>query len=617
MQLLIRTRKLLMLTIYSERCQYVLSLVRTNLLTMKTIFPILLIFLFSFSLIAQNAPKITMSDYMGINTNVAAYDNKYLTDLSKCVKWIREYHDWSQYEAANNYYKWDNITTEPQGYTWPEHTDFMKECRRLNMNVLIDVLGKPSWAGSSPIPITTGTGSNASDYIEKLEFIGQLVARYGSKKISTNLLETADRATGLNYIKYYEDDNEPDYTWKTPRWTAENYAKYCNAVHDGFGVSTDADHPLLGIKSVDPDAMHVMAGLASSDTTYLNKVVLASRGRIPFDVLNMHWYCTDMTNAYSPENEKYGYEVSFQKFFKWKNRVVPNIPVWMTEFGWDTYLAADNKHSYTFAPALQQANYLMRSYMVLLKMGFEKAFLFMDTDSNSKDILQYSSSGLLADKTSKYPKKISYYYLATMQNVLGKAEFSKVASFKELSGTNEVYCIEFVNSANSEKTLVLWTRKTNSKVDDGTRTAYSLNIGYQAEYAYLVVPVDKDMDGDTLRFANPGQKLDLNLTETPQFVVVSGNSTSAGFLPKGKLELEVYPNPANSEVHFSLSVPEKQKVNISVYTMDGKLVQIIADGQLKAGKHQFDFGNELQAGTFLVCAKTETETTYRKVILLD
>jgi hypothetical protein len=584
---------------------------------MKAIFPILFFFLFPFSLVAQTRPKITMSDYMGINTNVAAYDNKFLTDLSKCVKWIREYHDWSQYEAANNFYKWDNITKEPQGYTWPEHTDFMKECRRLNMNVLIDVLGKPSWAGTSPIPVNSGTGANASDYMERLEFMGQLVARYGSKKISASLLETADKTTGLNFIKYYEDDNEPDYTWKNPRWTAENYAKYCNAVHDGFGVTTDADHPLLGIKSVDPDAMHVMAGLASSDTTYLNKVVLASGGRIPFDVLNMHWYCTDMTNAYSPENEKYGYEVSFRKFFKWKNRVVPNIPVWMTEFGWDTYLANDNKHSYTYAPALQQANYLMRSYLVLLQMGFEKAFLFMDTDSNSKDILQYSSSGLLTDRTSKYVRKQSWYYLATMQNVLGKTEFSKVISYKEQSGTNEVYCFEFANPVNTEKIFALWTRKTNSKVDDGTTATYPFNLGYQPEYAYSVVPMDTDMDGDTIRYSNPGQILELNLTETPQFVIVSGNSTHSGITPSEKLDFKVFPNPANTEVQISFTLSEKQNVNISAYSLDGKLIETIADGLVEQGNHQYSFGKGLKAGTYLLGVKSATASSFRKVILLD
>ena len=558
-----------------------------------------------------------MADYMGVNTNVAAYDYKYLADLSKCVKWIREYHDWSQYEAANNFYKWDNITKEPQGYTWPEHTDFMKECQKLGISVLIDVLGKPSWAGTSPIPNTSGTGTNASDYLEKLEFLGQLVARYGSKKISTALLETADKATGLNMIKYYEDDNEPDYTWKTPLWTAANYAKYCNAAHDGFGVQTDTDHPLLGIKSVDPDAMHVMAGLASSDTIYLTNVLKASGGRIPFDVLNMHSYCTDMTNAYSPENEKYGYEVAFTKFFKWKNRNVPDIPVWMTEFGWDTYLAANSQHSYTYAPALQQANYILRSYLVLLKMGFEKSFLFMDADNDGKNILQYATSGLLTDRNTKYTRKLSWYFLTTMQNVLGKTEFSKIISYKEIAGNNEVYGFEFSNPANSEKVFALWTRKTNSKTDDGTKTTYKLNLGYKATYAYSITPADQDLDGDTITYNTASQTIDLNLSETPQFVVVSGNNTSSELLQKRKLEMEVYPNPGKKEVQIALSIPEKQKVNLSAWSIDGRLLKTFVNGQIDEGIHYYSLGEGLLPGTYLVNVNSASMKTVKKVILMN
>ncbi|HLN74204.1 MAG TPA: hypothetical protein VK205_12975, partial [Prolixibacteraceae bacterium] len=454
------------------------------------------ILLFSFCrLQAQTSAKIKMADFMGINTNVASYDNHYIGDMSKCVKWIREYHNWGHYETANNVYKWDNITKGAEGYTWPEHTLFMNECRKYGISVLIDVLGVPSWVSQTHIPNNSGTGANAADYTERLEFMGQLVARYGSKKFTNAQIESADKVSGLNYIKYFEDDNEPDYTWYTPRWTAENYAKYCNAVHDGFGVTADAEHPLLGIKSVDPDAKHVMAGLAGADTVYVDKVLKASAGRVPFDVLNVHWYCTDMTNAYSPEHEKYGYEYAYRNFFKWKNRVVPNLPIWITEIGWDTYLSADNKHSYTYAPAQQQANYILRAYMILLKMGFEKAFLFMDTDTDSKGLIQYSTSGLFTDKASLYQKKMSYYYLATMQNVLGKTEYSKTISYKSVSGTNEVYCLEFINPATSEKVYALWTRMAGSKTDNGTKVAYSLNTGYKVDKVYSVLPTDKDLDG--------------------------------------------------------------------------------------------------------------------------
>jgi hypothetical protein len=453
--------------------------------------------------------------------------------------------------------------------------------------------------------------------MERLEFIGQLVARYGSKKISTSLLETADKATGLNMVKYYEDDNEPDYNWKTPQWTAANYAKYCNAVHDGYGVQTDPDHPLIGIKSVDSEAKHVMAGLAMSDTIYLSAVLKASGNRIPFDVLNMHWYCSDHTNAYSPENEKYGYEVSYGNFFKWKNRNLPNVPVWMTEFGWDTYLAPDNKHSYTYAPALQQANYILRSYLVLLKMGFGKAFLFMDTDTDSKNILQYSASGLLSDKNSKYTRKPSFYYLAAMQNVLGQAEFIKAFDYKTLSGNNEIYCIEFSNPTNSEKVFAVWTRRTNSNTDDGSKTAYQLKPGYKPAYAYSVIPADGDLDGDTLRYTFNSQTIELNLTETPQFVVISENNTSSEIIHRKQFEMKIFPNPAKTETLISLSVPEKQKINVSAFTTDGRLVTTLFDGMMEQGIYHYSFGSGQFPGTYLLCANSATQKTVQKVILLN
>jgi len=61
------------------------------------------------------------------------------------------------YEAADNYYKWDNITTYPQGYSWPDYNKFMEQCKQLGINVLIDVLDKPEWTGIA-------RGAYSSDY---------------------------------------------------------------------------------------------------------------------------------------------------------------------------------------------------------------------------------------------------------------------------------------------------------------------------------------------------------------------------------------------------------------------------------------------------------------------
>ena len=574
-------------------------------------FFVLLLFFFS-QVFAQEFTQIKMSDFIGVNSNVASYDQKYLTDLAKCAKWMREYHSWGHYEVADNYYKWDNITTYPQGYTWPDHNKFMDQCKLLGINVLIDVLNKPDWAGSARGAYSTGDGTKASDYLDKLEFIGQLVARYGSQKIDKSKLETTDKVTGLNYIKYYEDDNEPDYWWETPQWPAEKYAVYCNAVHDGFGVETSDDYPLLGIKSVDSTAMHVLAGLAKNNTSYIQKILAASNGRVPFDVINIHTYCTDNKDGYSPENENFGLEKNLGDFLDWCKKALPDIPIWLTEFGWDTYLNG-NSHSYVYAPAPQQANYLIRSYFVSLKMGFEKAFMFMDKDPNSANTLQYSSSGLITDQASGLSKKLSFYYLATVQNLLGDAVFNRVVSYREQIGTNEIYCFEFQKE--QEKIYVLWTRIKNSKTDSGATLNYLFDLGYTPEYANLIKLQDKDLDGVKSDIEVTGNTFELTISETPQFLLVSDKSTSANTNKKNELEIKIYPNPAKTQAQIIVSNPEFQKMQISVFNANGKLVELIFNEYLNSGSKYFSFGKNAVPGIYLIRVETPKFVKMEKLII--
>jgi hypothetical protein len=580
---------------------------------MKKIFVVVLISFFIFKGSAQKNPQIKMTDFIGINSNVAAYDQKYLTDLAKCAKWMREYHSWGHYEVADNFYKWDNITTVPQGYTWPDHNKFMDQCKALGINVLIDVLNKPAWAGSARGAYSTGDGTKATDYLDKLEFMGQLVARYGAQKIDKSKLETADKVSGLNYIKYFEDDNEPDYWWETPQWPAEKYAVYCNAVHDGFGVEPSAEYPLLGIKSVDSTAMHVLAGLATTTPVYIQKILAASNGRVPFDVINIHTYSTDHKDGYSPENESYGFEKTMGGFMDWCKKTLPKIPVWLTEFGWDTFLNGNN-HSYVYAPAQQQANYIIRSYFVALKMGFEKAFLFMDKDPDSDNTLQYSSSGIITDQASGLQKKPSFYYLATLQSSLGDAVFNRVISWREPVGSNEVYCFEFTNNSH-EKIYALWTRVKNSKTDSGTTLNYKFDMGYQPKYAQTIQLKDKDLDGEKTELNLTGSFVDLTLTETPQFLVISELKTAINSNPKNETDFKVYPNPANSSAEISFLNPTFQKINLSVFSADGKLVELIASGYMNSGRQQFSFGENVDPGIYFVALNSPGFSETRKIII--
>lgn len=562
---------------------------------------------------AQRGTDFQMADFMGINTNVASYDQKYIDDLAVCVKWIREYHSWAHYEVADNYYKWDNITKHPQGYTWPDHNKFMDQCRQLGVNVLIDVLNKPAWAGPARGAYSTGDGSKAGDYLDKLEFMGQLVARYGAQTYHDSLLETADKVSGLNYIKYYEDDNEPDYWWESPRWPADKYAVYCNAVHDGYGVETSSEYPLLGIKSVDSTAMHVLGGLAENDVSYLQAILNASDGRIPFDVINIHTYCKDNKDGYSPENENYGLEENLGDFIDWCKQNLPGIPVWLTEFGWDTY-SSFGAHSYIFAPEPQQGNYILRAYLIALKMGFEKAFLFMGRDPNSKSILQYSSSGIITDQNTGLAKKVSYYYLATMQKVLGDALLKNIVSYRENVLDNEVFCFEFQHESN-EKIFVLWTREKDSKTDTGASLPYNLNIGYEAKYAYIIFPKDKKTAGEKVEIVTNGTEIPLTLTETPQFVVVSEIKTATKELETSDKNFRVFTNSNEKALQITFQNTAKQKVKISIFDVHGSLIKIIENRTIDKGIKYYRFENEGNPGIYFVKLRSENLHATRKVWL--
>ncbi len=579
---------------------------------MKGICFTLLISLLSSIYSAQG--QLRMSEFIGVNSNVAAYDQKYLSDLAMCTKWIREYHSWAHFEPANDHFKWDDITTEPQGYTWPDHNRFMDECQKLGINVLIDVLNKPSWAGAHRGAYHTGDGTKPEHYLERLEFIGQLVARYGAQKMADSLLKTADKVSGLNYIRYYEDDNEPDYWWENPGWPAEKYAVYCNAVHDGYRVEPNAQYPLLGIKSVDSTAVHVLAGLASETPQYIEKILSQSNGRVPFDVINIHTYCTDQTNGYSPEHENYGLEKKLGEFMNWCKATLPGMPVWLTEFGWDTW-AENGNHSYVYAPPQQQANYILRSFFIALDMGFLKAFLFMDKDPNSTNTLQYSSSGLLTDKNAGLQKKPSYYYMATLQNVLGDFDYNSTVAYGDSVGDNDVYCFKFVDHQN-HNVYALWTRNRNSPADNGAKSAYDLQLDYLPEFAYSILPQDKDMDGDTVMHEVSGKKISLSLSETPQFLVISAPATSGRYVPFNPADISIYPNPSGNKVNISLFMQKRQKVKVSVTSAEGKLMEVLNDNILEAGNNFLSYGVNLSSGMYLVLVEAGGIQKVEKVIIL-
>lgn len=70
---------------------------------------------------------------------------------------------------------------------------------------------------------------------------------------------------------------------------------------------------------------------------------------------------------------------------------------------------------------------------------------------------------------------------------------------------------------------------------------------------------------------------------------------------------KIFPNPADQIINIRLNIPEKANFDIKLLTVDGRRVDNIYNGQLKAGKSVIDWNastcqetEEIESGLYLI-----------------
>ncbi|NOS84662.1 MAG: T9SS type A sorting domain-containing protein [Ignavibacteria bacterium] len=78
-----------------------------------------------------------------------------------------------------------------------------------------------------------------------------------------------------------------------------------------------------------------------------------------------------------------------------------------------------------------------------------------------------------------------------------------------------------------------------------------------------------------------------------------------------------YPNPSNPKSNIDFQLPERTKVNISVYNLLGQLVSTLVNDELDAGIYTAEFnGNNLSSGTYIYRITAGSFTEVKKLILV-
>lgn len=176
-----------------------------------------------------------------------------------------------------------------------------------------------------------------------------------------------------------------------------------------------------------------------------------------YDVLNIHTYA--MVNGWPewkrsfPEDPTITFLKPVQDLIAWRDQNAKGKEIWITEFGWD----ASSKPNLTTGDAakwkgnvsdLQQAQYIVRAFMVFSGMAVDRAYLYFFNDSDEPSF--HAASGI----TRNWQPKPSFHAMAHLYRALNDYRFSRVVQSKP----GELFLYEYVHGANpKQKVLAAWS----------------------------------------------------------------------------------------------------------------------------------------------------------------
>ena len=498
----------------------------------------------------------TIGQFMG--TNSLAFD-----DLSNYdnLSLLREYHMWGWTEHAGNDQadaggnKNASAATENPDVrfinSWGHFDAYYRNIKAKGIEVVMCIQGGVQGYPTRPNFQGDKDPKKASSYLAHGQSLFQHAARYGSNKdIDPSLVKVASGTTkeiGLDYVKYYENWNEPN----LGTFTGAQFAAMTSADYDGHMGTMGPD---VGIKQADPNAVFVLGGLAyaitetkysENDTSCLEFVMdmlkwfdlnrteeqwlethanLDGYVKYPFDVLSCHYYCPDGIGptGLSPEDDHVLDRM--REFVSFCETYLPEVEVWLSEFGWDTnqgspqsataeYQKNDIVYNQGINPGLTgeevQGRWLVREYLILAAAGIDRVQQFMLGDDNSASSNRFASSGMIGANG----KKASWYYVGTMRYYLDSTVFEK-----ELETTHpDVMAYQFTETDPAvfgSKVLAVWAKTSINQ----TIEAYQITLPEGVRAAQLITLTAEKWGTKTMLDITDGT-VTIDVSEKPVFII--------------------------------------------------------------------------------------------------
>ena len=417
---------------------------------------------------------------------------------------VREYHNFNWLIDENGKVRFT------QG-TWGDMDSYYAAMKSRNISIIPCFQGgSKSVSGDSAPEICVPAGADTLDpasYALHAQALYQVAARYGSNPdvdpATINITDAQEAKIGMGLLEACENSNEPNKTWsgKANYFTPYELAAMCSADYDGH----EGTIPNAGVKQADPDFKLAMGGMLSTASLieYLDEMKMwfdynRSDGVFAVDIINVH------IGPGSGIPEEGSYLEYIRRLQEWIDTNAPGAELWISEFeipmsDCETE-GLDNHDNELYQ--LRYAQRVARTYLACIGQGVDRITKFQLRDEGEG---VYYNSGLVTGK-GEWSKKLAWYYVACMTDVLGDCDLVADAS------ADGVCDYVFRDRQTGETVHCLWSPTAEGR----EITGYKLAAG-GAAHAVLTVP-GTYAEGVSSALAVSGDSVTLDVSETPVFV---------------------------------------------------------------------------------------------------
>lgn len=328
-------------------------------------------------------------------------------------------------------------------------------------------------------------------------------------------------------------DNVPAKSWKDP---ARDALAYGEAFASAFGPSSalavvsavevgnepglyeDAAYRTIfenmarGLKRGDPRLKVGTCAVTTGPSDRYAKGVSCVRGlESLYDYLSLHTYAEvegwpTWRRTY-PEDPKVGYLRRVDDLIAWRDKNAPGKEVRITEFGWDASTksppATGDFARWVGSTETQQAQYLVRSFLLFSKRDVTRAYIYFFDDKDEPQV--HGSSGL----TRNGVPKPAFHAVAHLRETLGDYRFARTVCEEP----GELFVYEFAHETIASRRI--WTAW--SPTGSGRAKTVSLAIPGLKVAGAARMPLTKDGEQPVHYEVRDGT-VGIEVSESPSYI---------------------------------------------------------------------------------------------------